>query len=139
VIKTRSYFLVNALINHPDIRPTLEAGGQYLDSRELLTDSENIIYAGEEGVVIFTHEYGRLYRGHVGFRSEYRGATALRLAKECLDDLFVRLDDVVVVAAVPLLLRQARLFCKMLGFVTKTIDHEQEWMVYEGGSNGRLN
>lgn len=139
MFKTRSYTLVNAVLNHPDVRPTIEAGIQYLDSRAIISDPENVVYAGEEGVALFTVIQPGLYRGHIGLLPQYRGATGLKAARDVLDDLFKHRVVTAVVAAVPLRLRQARLFCKMLGFETKTLDPEQEWMVYEGGKNGRAN
>lgn len=133
--------LVNAIANHPSVRPTIEGGDHYIDSRELISNTDNVVYAGEEGVVIFTclAPGTGWFQGHIGLLPDSRGRAGLRAGQECLDDLFTRFDASAVVAAVPLQLRAARMFCKMLGFATKTIDHEQEWMVYEGGSNGRCN
>jgi hypothetical protein len=137
MFKTRSYILANAIVNHPDIRPTLESGSQYLDSRELISDPDNLVYAGEEGIVIFTFLRPGLFRGHIGLLAHARGKAGLAAASAVLDDMATRFESFAVVAGVPLQLRAARWFCKMLGFVTKTIDAEQEWMVYEGGSHGR--
>ena len=38
MFKTRSYKLVDAIANHPDVRPTIEQGDHYVSSAELLSN-----------------------------------------------------------------------------------------------------
>lgn len=130
MFRTKSVRLVEALANHPDIRPTLEFGDHRIDARYFIADCDNIAYANDQGLALFHPLWDGCYRGHIGFLKSGRGAPALAAAREVLDDLFKQNDVSTVVAGVPLPLRAARLFCKMLGFVHERDDAEQEWMTY---------
>lgn len=130
MFRTKSTRLVEALANHPDIRPTLEYGDHRIDARFFMADTDNIVYASDKGLILFHPLLDGVYRGHIGFLRSGRGAHALTAAREVLDDLHEKNMVITVVAGVPLPLRAARLFCKMLGFVHESQDTEQEWMTY---------
>lgn len=130
MFRTHSVRLVEALANHPDIRPTIEAGDHRVDATEFLRSPGNIAYACDKGMILFQPLWDGGYRGHIGFLKSGRGAWALACARWSLDDLYDKNDVSTVVAGVPLPLRPARLFCKMLGFVHECDDAEQEWMIY---------
>jgi hypothetical protein len=139
MFRTESAALISAIANHPDVRPTLEAGDHYLEGERFLRETGNIAYASDKGIILFTPLWHNGYRGHIGFLNSGRGATALNAAKWVLNDMFTNLDASAVVAGVPLPLRRARMFCRMLGFKHTVTDAEQEWMLYTGGNRGRLN
>lgn len=130
MFRTQSVALVNAIANHPDVRPTLEAGTERIDATAFMREPGNIVYAGEEGIILFQPLWDGGYRGHIGFLKSGRGATALACGRWVLDDLYDKNDVSTIVAGVPLPLRAARLFCKMLGFTHECDDAEQEWMIY---------
>jgi hypothetical protein len=136
---TQSAPLISALANHPDIRPTIEAGCERIDVRSFMNEPGNIAYACEDGMVLFNPLFDGVYRGHIAFLKSGRGAHALACGRWVLDDLYDKNKVIAVVAGVPLPLRAARLFCRMLGFVHECQDAEQEWMIYTGGSHGRSN
>jgi hypothetical protein len=130
MFRTESVRLIGALANHPDIRPTIEAGSERIDARSFVREPGNIAYACENGMVLFNPLCDGVYRGHIAFLKSGRGARALACGRWVLDDLYDKNDVSTVVAGVPLPLRAARLFCKMLGFVHECQDAEQEWMIY---------
>lgn len=130
MFRTKSHTLIDAIVNHPDVRPTLEAGNHRLFSQDVLDDDDNVVFAGEQGAIIFINEGEGVYRGHIAFLRDGRGKAALQAGRECLDKLFAAFDASKVVAAVPLQLRAARLLCRMLGFRSTGADDVQEFFVY---------
>lgn len=125
-----SLILLDAIVNHPDVRPTIENGSERIDSSTVLDDPDNVVYANENGAVLFIRERPGVYRGHIGMLANGRGKLALAFGRECLDDLFTRFDASLVVASVPLRLRHARLLCRMLGFRSTGADDMQEFFDY---------
>jgi hypothetical protein len=130
MFRTNSARLINALANHPDIRSTIEAGSHRVDTAKFVNEPGNIVYACDDGMVLFHPLCDGVYRGHIAFLKSGRGARALACGRWVLDDLYDKNDVSTIVAGVPLPLRSARLFCKMLGFVHECQDDEQEWMIY---------
>jgi hypothetical protein len=131
MFRTFSTKLVNAIINHPDIRPTIQGGDYYLDSREVVEDPDNIVFICSYGVILFLSQGGGVYDGHIAFVKAGRGKVALQAAKRALDDLYAARAVSKVTAAVPLQLRAARLLCRLLGFVAVGQDPKQEFFVLE--------
>jgi hypothetical protein len=130
MFRTQSAALISAIANHPDIRSTIEAGREPVDATFFLNEPGNIAYACDDGMILFNPLCDGVYRGHIAFLKSGRGARALAHGRWVLDDLYDKNIVIAVVAGVPLPLRAARLFCKMLGFVHEYQDAEQEWMIY---------
>ena len=135
MFKTRSYKLVDAIANHPDVRPTIEMGDYYIQSAELISNPNNVVYADENGhgIVIFVGLRPGVYQIHVGFLKHGRGGIARRAIMWCMDDLWQRYDASKIVAAIPLQLRACRLLCRLVGFRSLGADAQQEHFVFEGG------
>jgi hypothetical protein len=131
--------LVNAIINHPDIRGDFEQGEGRIDSEEVVSNPDNIVLAFETGVAVFIGKGRGVYEGHIAILKAGRGKAGLAHCKEALDTLFSRYKAKVVVASVPLQLRAARLLCRLLGFVSGGTDLEQEHFVLEEANHGRSN
>lgn len=132
MFKTRSYKLVDAIANHPDVRPTIEGGDHYISSAGLLGDMRNIVFADEHGIIIFTHAKPGAYMLHIGMLKSGRGAYMLKVSKECLNTLFTQFEASLVMAALPLTLppkqlRGMRLFCRLLGFCHAGADGEYDY------------
>lgn len=130
MFRTFSRSLVDAVINHPDVRPTMEAGIHILRSVDVLSDTRNVVYACEHGVAVCIWERSGVYKVHIGLLKGGRGKVGLAFAKECVDDLFKRFGASVLHTAIPLQLRAARLFCRLLGFRSTGNDEHQEFFVY---------
>lgn len=133
MIRTRSYKLVDKLLNHPDIRPTIEKGDYYVCSAELISHPRNLFYICEHGVVFFIHLHHDVYGGHYGFLRSGRGKVARQATRDAIDDLFSRHGATKLVAAIPLQLRAARLLCRLVGLRSIGQDDQQEHFVIEGG------
>lgn len=130
MFRTHSRPLVDAIINHPDVRPTIERGSHRLSSKEVLDNFRNFVYAGEHGMIAFLYEREGVYKGHIAMLKSGRGSIAVREGRACLGDFFRKLEPSVVHASVPLQLRGARLFCRLVGFRSTGADEKQEFFVY---------
>ena len=117
--QTTAATLVDLIINHPDVRPTVERGDHKLSSLELLTDHRNICYAGEGGCALFIWKGEGTYEGHVFLLPGSRGASGLAFGKCALEALFARENVRRVISDVPLELPAARMYVRRLGFYSK--------------------
>jgi hypothetical protein len=121
VIQQLDNQLVDIIINHPDVRPTVEKGDHYITSAELF-NGENIIYGSPLGAILFVHKGGGVYEGHIAFLPQGRGKAALQACSEALDHLFREHKARKVVASIPLMLRPARFLVRRLGFASEGVD-----------------
>lgn len=136
--QTRSARLVDAFINHPSIRPTIEQGAQRLESAELLSDDRNVVFANEQGVVIFIPE-DEGYAIHAAFIPEGRGAMMLRSVRSALDTIFSEFGASKITARVPMILPAPRMACRLLGFTSHGLDEAgtSEIFILERKAYGR--
>lgn len=118
MIRTCSAKLVDAIVNHPSIRPTIELGTYRIDSSDLLSDDGTVIYASEDGVVIFIPKGWGIYEGHMAFLPWGRGKVMLSHCRAALDGIFGDFGAEKVTAAVPMQLPAARISCRLLGFAS---------------------
>ncbi len=108
--------LLNALVNHSDIRPTIEQGDDYIDTESVVTNPENIVLACSMGAALFIPEAKGVYKGHILVLAPYRGKAALWLAREALKQVFLLYKAEQIVASVSLVLPAARYLCRAVGF-----------------------
>jgi hypothetical protein len=125
VFRAKSAALVDAIVNHPDVRDGLRQS-----AADFVADKRNHVYANETGVFAAEYVQPGVYAVHVGVLAHGRGKAALLAAKEALDRLFASLDASMVIAQVPLRLRAARLFCRLLGFRHTGQDEQHEFFAY---------
>lgn len=115
---TRSAKLLDAIINHPSIRPTAQLGEERLHSGDLLEDESNHCYATDGGAALFISQGRGVYEGHIFCLEGSRGSAALALGRGALKAMFARPGTLKIVAAVPMQLPAARLLCRHLGFAS---------------------
>jgi hypothetical protein len=72
--------LVNRLLNHPTIFPSITIPGREgpLDCSELVADPHNVFMIAPGGSVAFVRDEPGIYEVHTNFLPEYRGRNALR-------------------------------------------------------------
>lgn len=100
---------INALCNHPSIRPTIGGEGE-LDCSGLIADKRNVFMLADGGGACFIWRGPGVYEGHSFFLA--RGSDAIRLGKAMLDEL----DADLVWGTTPESNRPARWFNRKIGF-----------------------
>ena len=108
--------LANLIVNHPDVRPTMEKGEHFLDSTEIVSNPENVVFADEHTVIIFIGKGEGRFGIHLASMPEGRGAAVLKALRSALDRLFRDHGAVAVEAAIPLQLREVGFLARRLGF-----------------------
>lgn len=122
MIFTPTLGFVEAIINHPTVRPTVQSGIYYLEAQRLVSDKRNVTLAAEGGVVLFEWLYPGAYQGHVFTMLGYRGKAALKLVSEAIDVLFTVHEARLLVAEAPWVLPHVSLLCRRLGFTAVPLD-----------------
>lgn len=136
---TRSLKLVDAIINHPDVRPTMEQGTERITCRMHIYDSRNLFYVNSYGFAFFKYLAPGFYDLHAGFLREGRGSVAFSSLRSALEAVFTEHGAQKVAAAIPSQLRAARIMCRMLGFTSVEGDPRQEFFALERGAGyGRI-
>lgn len=126
ILFTPSATFVDAIINHPDVRNTIERGTHRLQSASVIHDPNNYVVAYEQGVAVFVGRGLDIYEGHICTLKGSRGAEALRFGKAALHRLFTERRARKVVAYVPLELPAARFYCRRLGLKSESRDLFEE-------------
>jgi hypothetical protein len=122
MIAQASHALIDAIINHPTVRPTAQGGTYRLTSAELLARGA-VAYASPQGcLALFVPTAQGAWEGHIFALAGARGATIIRHAQLALSRLFIEQKASVVVAAVPMCLPAARFLCRRLGFTPQPLD-----------------
>lgn len=134
MFRTHSPALVEAIVNHPDVRPTIEDGMYRLNASMIFESDDNLVFACETGVVIFVCFGDGVYHLHGGFLAHGRGANAVAEVKNAIEVVFSRYAARKVQAAVPLQLRAARMFCRLVGFASEGRDLTHEHFALEGAN-----
>lgn len=136
MIQLTTPVFADIILNHPDVRPTVEQGDGYATARDILADTSNVVYAHEWGIVVFIHKGSGVYEGHIAFMPQGRGAAAIKACQSALDRLFRDHKAQAVTAAVPLQLRAARFLVRRLGFASRGIreDKPVEEFIMEAAS-----
>lgn len=111
--------MLDLIINHPSVRPTMQEGSYRLESVELLTDHRNVCLAGAGGAALFIYTGPGCYTGHIMLLDSSRGKTGLAFGRAALAVLFERHKALTVLAAVPKVLPAARWYVRRLGFLSK--------------------
>lgn len=91
---------INAVANHPDVRPWIGGDG-VLDLTPLVADLRNVLLTNDAGGVLFQLLEPGLYEAHTLFLPEGRGRTAVEAVQDALRWMFTRTDAVEIGTKVP--------------------------------------
>lgn len=119
---------VDLVINHPDVRPTVQHG-----AHRLYADTDEAIYlAFDYGVAMF-RTFGKEVDGHIFVLPAGRGAPALAFGKAALERLttLVPPETRRLRTGVPLQLPAARIYCRRLGLKPEGRDLFNEYFTAE--------
>lgn len=125
LVSSRSTRLLNALANHPDIRPHLGGAGA-LEIGEMPDDWVFLI--GDAGGGLFMRNAPNIYEGHWLFTEG--GQPALTLAKAMVSAMLYGLGAEMVWGAVPVDNRRCRIFTRLAGLTSLGI-HERPYQTIE--------
>lgn len=139
MFRSHSHKLVDAILNHPDVRPTINKGDERISCRRHIDDPRNIFLVNSYGFAFFKYLDEGFYDLHTGFIATGRGATAFNSLRSALESVFTDHGGQKIAAAIPLQLRPARIMCRMLGFSSVGRDPQQEFFALEGAGYGRNN
>lgn len=92
---------INAIVNHPDVRPWMGCGAGRLDLSGLIANPANYLLMGNGGGVLFQCIEPGLYEAHTQFLPEHRGPAAVAAVRDTLRFMFTRTDAVEIVTKVP--------------------------------------
>src|SRR6185312_16925279 len=92
---------VNAVVNHPEVRPWVGGGEGPVDLTPLVANPANVLLTGEGGGVLFQCLAPGLYEAHCQFLPEARGPQSIQAVKDALRWLFTSSDAVQIVTKVP--------------------------------------
>lgn len=92
---------LNAVVNHPDVRPWVGAGSFELDLSSVVADPANVLLMNEHGGCLFERVGAGLYEVHTQFVPEGRGPGALQAVRDALHWMFTRTDAVEIQTKVP--------------------------------------
>jgi hypothetical protein len=122
---------VDMIINHPQVRATVQQGAERLFSEAVVESPINLCVAFEQGVAVFRYIAHRTYDGHIFALEGSRGAVALQFGRLALAKLSERCDADHLYTAVPLALPAARAYCRRLGLKAEDRDLFNEYFSAE--------
>lgn len=123
---TPSPTFVDAVVNHPEVRPYVEGGTARLHSADVVLNPDNYVVAWDGGVAVFIGRGQGVYEGHIATLPASRGVKALAFGKAALQRLFAERRARRLVAHVPLELPAARVYCRRLGLKSESRDLFEE-------------
>lgn len=92
---------INAILNHPQVRPWVANGQDALDLTEAVSNPGNFLLMGEFGGVMFLKiQYG-IYEAHTQVLPDGRGKWTRQLTEACVRYMFTRTDAYEIVTRVP--------------------------------------
>lgn len=126
--------VLDAILNDPSVRPTIETKVRgRIDSTPLVCCPSNIIIVGEAGAAIFAGLGCGAYVGHIAVLERHRGRPGFDLGRGALAMLFGAYGAARCQCGIPLILPQAILYVRRLGFVSigRDPDRQVEHLVKE--------
>jgi hypothetical protein len=107
---------INAIINDPSARPTIEQGDHVLDCGELLARPGVVAFEDRGKALLFEPIGRRNYRAHVFCVAGERGAAALAYGAACCDRMFHEHEASGLEARAPRILPHVAIYATRLGF-----------------------
>ena len=118
IYRAHSSDVIDLMINHPSVRPTIQDGTSDLCADNVVADTDNIVLLGEAGGLVFVAQEPGAYEVHVFALSGHRGAKALALARQAISTVFDCYRASLLRANAPLQLPQVAWFARRLGFTS---------------------
>lgn len=130
--RTLSADLLNAVVNHPQVRPWLGSPDvPFIDVSPLVCDPANVALVTDHGGFIFHAQGDGVYEVHTQFVPEGRGRDAAQAMWEARRYMFVETDCVELVTKVPDGNRGADSLSRLAGFEER-FRREGVWQAPEG-------
>lgn len=92
---------INAVCNHPGVRPWLGGGTGALDFTGILNDRRNVLLMVDGGGVLFHFQEPTIYEAHTQFVPEVRGSAALRATLDAIEWMFLNTDCLEILSKAP--------------------------------------
>lgn len=106
---------VNALLNHPAIRPTIGGDGG-LDAADLIADRRNVCLMGDGGGMLFAWHGPGVFDAHVFMLA--RGRRAIALAVAMLGKMAAEHGALHIWALIPAVSRNVHWFARQCGMTS---------------------
>ena len=130
-IFTPSHKFVDMVINHPAVRPTVQRGTERLSSEAVLNRPGTLAVGGACGVALF-QRYNDTWDAHIFVLPSGRGAAAVAFGKRALERLAIHTGGSGNIhTGVPIVLPQARFYCRRLGLKPEGRDLFNEYFTTE--------
>lgn len=121
----------NLVINHPEVRPTVQQGSHRLYSDAVLANPTTFAVGGLHGVALF-QQYPDAWDAHIFVLPSGRGATGVAFGLAALEQLARHTGGRGSVhTGVPVQLPQARIYCRRLGLKPESRDLFNEYFTAE--------
>lgn len=91
---------INAVVNHPDVRPWVGGSGQ-LDLAPVIANQANVLLMGEGGGFLLVQQEPGVYEVHSQFVPGSRGSAVVEAAHDASRYMFMRTDCVEIRTKVP--------------------------------------
>lgn len=121
---THNRRLIEAILNHPDVRPTIDREAEGRLPADIVLRDDVVCYAGMAGLFVFAHRGGGEWQAHVATLPGARGVQSVKLGREAFEYLFGELGARRCHAAAPIDLPHVAVFAKTLGFKRARLDPE---------------
>lgn len=108
--------LGDLILNHPEVRPTMEYGDHHITCAPMLANPQNVLLADESLLLMFLYKGNGVYGAHVAMLPERRGKHGIQDTKDALDRLFREFGAKRVEVTLPVALRRVRFFARTVGF-----------------------
>lgn len=123
---------INAVINHPDVRPWVGTPDQgYIDVAPVVANLNNVLLMAEGGGFLFVQMELGIYEVHSQFVPEHRGPNVTRAAHDAQRWMFTRSDCVEIRTKVPHGNIAAAGLAKRMGFELQ-FSREAAWPTASG-------
>lgn len=101
VVRDTTSCRINAVVNHPEVRPWVAEGVAPIDLSPQVANPRNILLMGEHGGVMFLHVTDGVYESHTQVLPEARGEWTRALTDACARYMFTRTDAYEITTRVP--------------------------------------
>lgn len=126
MITQASHILIDAIVNHPTVRPTAQGGSERLSSYGLIRRGA-VAFADDKGcLLLFVPQGDGVWEGHAFAVAGSRGGNAIAFGKLAVGRLFTDHRARRLVAAAPLQLPAVSYYCRRLGLKPVGRDDYQE-------------
>ena len=101
IVRDVSGTKINEIVNHPEVRPWVGLGEDYLDLTPVAQNNNNIVLVGDWGGIIFYYLQFGMYECHTQAMPEGRGAWIDRFCTEAARWMFTRTPCFEIMTRVP--------------------------------------